>query len=56
MYYAKVPVSGKMRYTIDHSSFIYLMVDGKYLGFIPPSSPAEQIVAMLKPHLAEKSR
>ena len=39
-------------YTIDHSAFIYLMDgDGKYLGFFPPGTSAEQMVGMIKSHL-----
>ena len=53
VYYAKVVNQGLSRYTIDHSSFIYLMGrDGKYLGFIPPSTSANRIAAALRPHLA----
>ena len=52
VYYAKVAVSGRSRYTIDHSSFIYLMGrDGKYIGFVPPSTSADRMVEMLLPHL-----
>ena len=52
VFYQQVPVSGWLRYTVDHSSFIYLMgKDGKYLGFLPPSTPAERITAVLRPHL-----
>jgi protein SCO1/2 len=47
-YYAKVPLKGD-DYTVDHSSFIYLMgVDGKYLGFFPPGAPPERIVETLR--------
>jgi protein SCO1/2 len=52
VYHAKVANAGWSRYTIDHSSFIYLMDrDGKYLGFIPPSTPASRIAATLRPLL-----
>jgi cytochrome oxidase Cu insertion factor (SCO1/SenC/PrrC family) len=52
VYRARVANEGWSRYTIDHSSFIYLMGrDGRYLGFIPPSTPAERIAAALRPHL-----
>jgi cytochrome oxidase Cu insertion factor (SCO1/SenC/PrrC family) len=57
VYYKKVAVSGAMRYTIDHSSFIYLMGrDGKYIGFMPPSTTAERMVEMIQPYLVVKSR
>ena len=52
VYYAKVAVKGRSRYTIDHSSFIYLMGrDGKYIGFLPPSTSADRMVELLRPHL-----
>ena len=52
VYYAKVPTPGASRYTIDHSSFIYLIgQDGKYLGYFPPSTPAERMLAVLRRHL-----
>jgi cytochrome oxidase Cu insertion factor (SCO1/SenC/PrrC family) len=48
VYYAQVPLKGD-DYTVDHSSFIYLMgADGKYLGFFPPGAPPEQIVETLR--------
>ena len=44
-------------YTIDHSAFIYLMDrDGKYMGFFPPGSSADQIVDMIRPHLIGSGR
>ncbi len=52
VYYAKVPNNGPSRYTIDHSSFIYLMgQDGTYLGFIPPSTSGERIAEVLRSKL-----
>ena len=47
-YYAQVPLKDD-DYTVDHSSFIYLMgADGEYLGFFPPGAPPEQIVQTLR--------
>jgi protein SCO1/2 len=52
VYYAQVAVGGALQYTVDHSSFIYLMGrDGHYLGFLPPGSSAERIAQALRPHL-----
>jgi protein SCO1/2 len=52
VYHAKVANNGASRYTIDHSSFIYLMGrDGKYLGFIPPTTSAERIATAVRAHL-----
>ena len=51
-YYAQVPLKDD-DYTVDHSSFIYLMgADGKYLGFFPPGAPPEQIVETLRRYVA----
>lgn len=48
VYYAQVPLKDD-DYTVDHSSFIYLMgADGKYLGFFPPGAPPERIVETLR--------
>jgi len=53
VYYEKVKVSGSMRYTIDHSSFIYLIgSDGQYRGFIPPGTPADRMVSVIRPLIA----
>jgi protein SCO1/2 len=50
VYYAKAAIAGGSSYTVDHSGFIYLMDrDGQYLGFFPPGTSAEQMVAVIKP-------
>jgi cytochrome oxidase Cu insertion factor (SCO1/SenC/PrrC family) len=52
-YYKKVELDDRPDYTIDHSTFMYLMGrDGDYLGFFPPGTSAEQIAEVIKPHLA----
>ena len=52
VYSEKVPVSGWLRYTVDHSSFIDLMgTDGRYLCFLPPGTTADRMVDVLKQHL-----
>lgn len=52
VYSEKVPVSGWLRYTVDHSAYIYLMgPDGRYLGFLPPGTPAQRMVDVIKPLL-----
>jgi cytochrome oxidase Cu insertion factor (SCO1/SenC/PrrC family) len=51
-YFAKVAISGGAEYTVDHSSFIYLMDrSGRYLGFFPPGSSAERMAEVIRPHL-----
>jgi cytochrome oxidase Cu insertion factor (SCO1/SenC/PrrC family) len=47
-YYAKVPLKGD-DYTVDHSSFIYVVgADGGYLGFLPPGTPPERIAESIR--------
>jgi len=53
-YYAKVDL-GKSDYTVDHSSFIYLMGrDGEYFGFFPPGTSADILVGTLRPLVAKR--
>lgn len=53
VYYKKVEWDDRSNYTVDHSSFIYLMDrDGKYLGFFPPGTPAERIAEVMRLRLA----
>jgi protein SCO1/2 len=58
VYFAKVPIGKDAGdYTVDHTSFIYLMDrDGKYLGFFPPGTSAERMVEIIRPRLAAPSR
>jgi protein SCO1/2 len=58
VYFDKIPVGKEAGdYTIDHTSFIYLMDrDGKYLGFFPPGTPAERMVEIIQPRLAAPPR
>jgi cytochrome oxidase Cu insertion factor (SCO1/SenC/PrrC family) len=53
VFYARVDFEkNREAYTIDHSAFVYLMDrDGKYMGFFPPGSSADQMVEMIRPHL-----
>ena len=56
VYYAKVRESGGADYAIDHTGFIYLVgADGRYLGFFPPGTPPERLVAIIRPHLLAAS-
>jgi protein SCO1/2 len=56
VYYAKVRESGGRDYAIDHTGFIYLVgADGRYLGFFPPGTPPERLVAVIRPHLPPAS-
>ncbi|OPY99315.1 electron transporter SenC [Bradyrhizobium sacchari] len=58
VYFAKVSIGKEAGdYTVDHTSFIYLMDrDGKYLGFFPPGTSAERMVEIIRPRLAPPSR
>jgi cytochrome oxidase Cu insertion factor (SCO1/SenC/PrrC family) len=50
VYYAKVPTAGGSDYTVDHSSFIYVMDrDGRYLGFFPPGTPPDRMADAIRP-------
>jgi protein SCO1/2 len=52
-YYAKASLEDGGVTLIDHTGFIYLMGRaGNYLGFFPPSTPAERMVEIIAPHLA----
>jgi cytochrome oxidase Cu insertion factor (SCO1/SenC/PrrC family) len=53
VYYAKVAIEGAAEYT--HSGFIYLMGrGGKYLGFSPPGTPSDRMVAVIKAHFPKR--
>lgn len=55
VFHEKVPVSGWLRYTIDHSAFIYVMGrDGSYLGFLPPGTDASRMAEVVRSFLAAK--
>ncbi|PDT64884.1 SCO family protein [Bradyrhizobium ottawaense] len=58
VYFARIPIGkGANDYTVDHTSFIYLMDrDGKYLGFFPPGTSAERMVEIIRPRLAVPTR
>jgi protein SCO1/2 len=44
-------------YTIDHTGFIYLVGrDGRYLGFFPPGTTPDRLVAVIAPYLAAAAR
>jgi cytochrome oxidase Cu insertion factor (SCO1/SenC/PrrC family) len=51
-YYAKVLLKGD-DYTVDHSSFIYVVgADGHYLGFFPPGTPPDSIAETIRRYVA----
>ncbi len=53
VFYARTSPTKPTDPGIDHSSFVYLVdQDGKYLGYLPPGTPPDRIVEVLRPHLA----
>ena len=36
----------------DHTGFVFIVgPDGKYIGYLPPGTPAERVIETLRPHL-----
>jgi cytochrome oxidase Cu insertion factor (SCO1/SenC/PrrC family) len=53
VYYAKVAIGNGTDYTVDHTGFVYLMnPEGRYLGFLPPGTPADRMAGVMRQHLA----
>jgi cytochrome oxidase Cu insertion factor (SCO1/SenC/PrrC family) len=53
VYFARSEPARKNDPNIDHSGFVFLIAaDGNYLGFFPPGTPADRMVAALRPRLA----
>ena len=53
VYYAKTEPTKKAGYEIDHTGFIFLVdAGGKYVGFLPPGTPPDRLVDVVRPHLA----
>jgi cytochrome oxidase Cu insertion factor (SCO1/SenC/PrrC family) len=52
VYFAKTNPGIRTDPNVDHSSVVYVVgTDGKYIGFFPPGTPADRIVAVLRPQL-----
>jgi cytochrome oxidase Cu insertion factor (SCO1/SenC/PrrC family) len=52
VFHAKAPRTDGADYTVDHSSFVYLMDRaGAYLGFFPPGTPPERMADVIRPLL-----
>ena len=48
VFYERVPIEGASGYTIDHTSFTYVIDrQGKYVGFIPPGTPRDKVARIL---------
>jgi cytochrome oxidase Cu insertion factor (SCO1/SenC/PrrC family) len=51
-FYAKAPSKTQGDYTVDHTSFIYLMgPTGEYLGFLPPGTGPDRLAQVIRAHL-----
>ena len=54
VYAARKQTHGKSDYTVDHSSYIYVMgKDGAFLTILPSSSHEQEIVHALEPYLGQ---
>jgi cytochrome oxidase Cu insertion factor (SCO1/SenC/PrrC family) len=54
VYFARTRQAKGSDYAVDHTGFIYLVdKDGRYLGFLPPGSPPEEIAAAVRRQLAQ---
>jgi protein SCO1/2 len=48
VFYEKVPIKGSNGYTIDHTSFAYVIDrKGKYVGFVPTGTPRDKVARIL---------
>ena len=53
VYFAKTAPAIRSDPNINHSSVVYVVgVDGNYIGFFPPGTPADRMVAVLQSQLA----
>jgi cytochrome oxidase Cu insertion factor (SCO1/SenC/PrrC family) len=52
-YYVKAGNAGGVGYAVDHTAFIYLVGrDGRYLGFLPPSTTPERLSDVIRQMLS----
>jgi cytochrome oxidase Cu insertion factor (SCO1/SenC/PrrC family) len=57
VYYAKTVPTNPSDRSIDHTGFVFLVgSDGKYIGFLPPGTPADRMIDAIRPHLAVAQR
>ena len=56
VYYAKTAATKRDGYDIDHMGFTFLVdPNGKYLGYLPPGTPAERMLQTIRPYLSALS-
>lgn len=54
VYFARTNPAQGGDYLVDHTGFIYLVgKDGRYRGFLPPGTPPEQIVRVVRSQLEQ---
>lgn len=52
VFFERVPRPGGAGYTIDHAAFTFVLGrDGRYIGILPPGTPAERIAFTLREEL-----
>jgi len=55
VYFEKVPARGTDRYSIDHTSFTYVLdADGNFAGFFPPGTSATRIAERVRAMLTAR--
>ena len=55
VYFEKVPVRGTNQYSIDHTSFTYVLdTDGKFTGFFPPGTSGSRMAERIRAMLSER--
>ncbi|MPZ36975.1 MAG: SCO family protein [Rhizobiales bacterium] len=53
VYFAKTTPAIRADPSFDHGALVYLVdIDGQYIGFFPPGTPAHRMVEVLRPKLA----
>lgn len=57
VYFEKVPLRGTDQYSIDHTSFTYVLdTDGKFTGFFPPGTSGARMAERVRAMLSERSQ
>ena len=57
VYFEKVPVRGTDQYSIDHTSFTYVLdADGNFAGFFPPGTSGSRMAERVRAMLSERSQ
>lgn len=52
VFYEKVPLAGRLGYTIDHTAYTFLLDrQGQFLTLAPPGTPAERMMEMIAEHI-----